>query len=165
MTVKARKDALKTTHIDYSSVIDNQRYTGNFTFKKLSIRDLAALGVRKTQLNGGLHHDPANPGRGVDEQTDEFNGMIAHLELCIVEAPPWWNLDQISDVELVGKLYQEAMTFENSFLRRGQGTANLEGSQPSGDSQAGREAAGKASDVPGAASEVVGREVQAALEP
>ena len=94
-------------------------YSGKFVSKKLSIRDIAALGVRKAQLNGGMHHDYNSPGHGVDEQTDEFNNMVAHLELAIVEAPDWWDLDEITDVAILGIVYKEVISFENTFLGRG----------------------------------------------
>jgi hypothetical protein len=98
--------------------MDDRLYKGKFVSKKLSIRDLAVLGVRKAQLNGGMHHDQENPGHGVDVQTDEFNNMVAHLELSILEAPKWWNLDEITDIDLVAKVYREVIEFENKFLGR-----------------------------------------------
>jgi hypothetical protein len=160
MTVSARQNLTKTFTIDYVSDYENHRYQGNFTIKKLSIRDIAALGVRKAQLNGGMYYDSNNPGRGVDEQTDDFNNMIAHLELSIKSSPPWWDLDKINDVNLLGKVFKEVLEFENSFLRRaveratnngdgaGSGSGNVQETNPAGGARA-----------------VVGQEVQAALEP
>lgn len=160
MTLNARQALTKTFSIDYVSETDGRRYQGDFTIKKLTIRELAALGVRKSQLNGGMYFDEANPGRGVDEQTDDFNSMIAQLELSIKKHPAWWNLDDITDLNLITKVYKEVLAFESSFLRRDaeRATTNRdgEGSGSGGVSQA---------DASGSASPVVVQEVQAALEP
>lgn len=160
MAIKARQDIVKTFGVDYVSPHDDERYAGNFTTRKLTVRDRAQLGVRKTQLNGGMHHDDAHPGQGIDDETDSFNNMIAHLELSIKDSPAWWNMDQISDVGLLVTVFKEVLDFEQSFLRR----------------QADRAAAGSAGKVSGstnpqeantggAVSAVVGKEVQSSLEP
>jgi hypothetical protein len=160
MTVSARQTLTKTFTIDYVSEVEDHRYQGSFTIKKLSIRDIAALGVRKAQLNGGMYHDANNPGRGVDEQTDDFNNMIAHLELSVKSAPVWWDMDKINDVSLLGKVFKEVLDFENSFLRRA-----VERASNNGDG-AGRSSGNvPEANTSGGARPVVGQEVQAALEP
>jgi hypothetical protein len=158
--MKARQELTKTFAVDYMSEQDRMRYKGNFTIKKLSIRDLAALGVRKAQLNGGMHYDDSHPGRGVDEQTDDFNNMIAHLELSIKEAPEWWNLDNVTDVDLMGHVFKEVIAFEQSFLARKAGAA-IAGRD---DNRSGKTDAQEAN-TSGVVKSVVGEEVQAALEP
>lgn len=155
----SRQRLLNSFDIDYYSEADGQRYEGRFTSKKLSIRDLAALGVRKSQLNGGMHYDPAHPGHGVDEQTDEFNNMIAHLEISIKEAPVWWNLDEITDISLIGRIYREVILFENTFLGRGREAGS--GGSSEGDSTSGTAEA----NTDGAAVAVVEQEVPASLQP
>lgn len=160
MDMKARQELTKTFSIDYNSEQDGIRYKGSFTIKKLSIRDLAALGVRKAQLNGGMHFTEATPGRGVDEQTDDFNNMIAHLEISIKDAPSWWNLDQITDVELLGIVFKEVIGFEQSFLAR------KSSRKKSGlDSQGSGASTVSEANTAGSPSKVVGEEVQASLEP
>lgn len=164
MPTNARQKLLHTFSIDYASEIDDRRYTGKFTTKKLSIRDLAALGPRKAQLNGGYHHSPDNPGYGIDEQTDEFNSMIAHLELSLVDTPPWWDLDEISDMELIGKVYKEVILHENKFLRRRD--AETADSEDTGRvSEGTSEKAENVADSSGGAGEVVVGEVSSSLEP
>ncbi len=158
--MKARQDLTKTFTIDYNSEQDGMRYKGTFTIKKLSIRDLAALGVRKAQLNGGMYYNDSTPGRGVDEQTDDFNNMIAHLELSIKDSPDWWNLDQITDVELLGFVFKEVMDFENTFLAR-KASRKIAGGNGNGSSQADLQEANTA----GGPRSVVVEEVQTALEP
>lgn len=149
---------LHTFNIDFKSEIDDVHYQGAFTVKRLGIADLAALGVRKAQLNGGYHHDPKNPGRGVDADTDEMNAILAHLDVCLVKAPTWWDLSNVSDMGLLYAIYQEVMAFESSFRGRG----------PLGSVESGKEDSETERTVSGqspSAREVVGGEVQASLEP
>lgn len=159
-----RQQLLNTFMIDHESEVDSRRYKGKFVSKKLTIRDIAALGVRKSQLNGGMHHDAGHPGYGVDEQTDEFNNMIAHLELSIVEAPDWWNLDEITDVTLLGYVYKEVVTFENTFLGRG-GNTQADGGSASGDSEGSGQEDTSPTKSDGNTPTVVGKEVSNTLEP
>lgn len=141
---------------------DRRRYVGVFTTKKLSIRDLTQLGVRKVQLNGGMHFDAATPGQGIDEGTDELNTMIAHLSLAVTEAPEWWNLDDLTDLSVLTSVYKEVISFENSFLGRGKAP---QGAGSGGSSQEdSKEAQGEA-DASGTPQQVVGGQVQASLEP
>lgn len=158
--MKARQELTKTFSIDYNSEQDGMRYKGSFTIKKLAIRDLAALGVRKAQLNGGMYYDESTPGRGVDSSTDDFNNMIAQLELAIKEAPEWWNLNQITDVELLGLVFKEVVSFENSFLAR-----KASGEKSGRDGDGSGKANVQKADAAGGPRAVVGEEVQAALEP
>lgn len=159
---KARQKRVESFHIDYYSDIDEMRYQGAFTIKKLSLADIAALGVRKAQLNGGMYHDPDRPGQGVDFITDDFNAMLAHLELSVTASPKWWALDTIADPELLNLVYLEVTKFEDSFLHRKRNQANSE--SVAGHSRSG-EADQEETHRSGDTSEVVGNEVFAALEP
>ncbi len=151
--------------IEYQSEIDDRLYKGKFVSKKLSIRDLAALGVRKSQLNGGMHHDENHPGHGVDEYTDEFNKMVAHLDLSDLEAPKWWNLDEITDNDLVTLVYQEVISFENKFLGRSDGDDANDGGDSDGGSETGGSPDPSDTANAGSSGDVVDEEVQSPLEP
>jgi hypothetical protein len=111
---------LKLQHIfsiNHHSEIDQEQYNGVFTCKKLSVQDTARLGVRQTQLNGGMHFDEDKPGYGIDAQTNGLNHMIAVLELTLVNKPSWFNLDEIIDLEILSKVYHEVASFEAKFRR------------------------------------------------
>jgi hypothetical protein len=151
---------LHTFNIDV--LTDRRRYTGTFTTKKLSIRDLTQLGVRKVQLNGGLHYDATNPGKGIDYATDELNSMVAHMGLAITTAPDWWNLDDLVDLSVLVTVYDEVISFENTFLRRRE-TPEGDGSRGSSQGDSAQEDA--QANPAGSDSAVVGEQVQAALEP
>jgi len=151
---------LHTFSVDVPS--ERRRYEGTFTTKKLSIRDLSQVGVRKVQLNGGMHYDRDRPGQGIDAATDELNSMVAHMELALTAAPDWWNLDDITDPAVLTAVYSEVISFENTFLGRGKASGGA-GSRVSGqeDSATAQEQA-----VPtGDNQPVVVEQVQAALEP
>ena len=102
--------------VDFLSKIDGKRYTGRFTCKKLSIKDLSQLQVKKVVLNGGFHYDSDNPGKGVSEETDWTNHMLAHLEVAIIQAPlEWWDINNIYDLDLVIHVYKTVAKFEGTF--------------------------------------------------
>lgn len=153
---KAKNKNLHTFQFDYTSDRDDERYMGSFTCRKLSIRDLAALGPRTAQLNGGMHYDPANPGMGVDESTHEMNAMIAHLELVVTKSPKWWDLATVSDVSVLAQVYKEVLDFEDSFLRSRRAVR---------EEQADSVTEAHSADSDGGPREMVESEVQSALEP
>lgn len=160
---KAKQKMLHTFNINYISDVDDTRYIGTFTCKKLSIMDIAALGVRKAQLNGGMYYDERNPGKGVDFETDDYNAMLSHLEISLVNTPNWWDLRSISDVDLITAVYREVAKFEASFLERRRRAGSANGSVGSSSDSGG----GTVSETyaAGSVTEVVGEEVLAALEP
>lgn len=151
---------LHTFNVDV--LTERRRYTGTFTTKKLSVRDLTQLGVRKVQLNGGLHYDAEKPGQGIDFATDDMNAMIAHMELALTAIPDWWNLDEITDLAVIYEVYGEVISFENSFLRR-RGTSQGEGPGGSGQEDSAKTEAQANTD--GSDPAVVVEQVQASLEP
>lgn len=122
----------KTFQIKYKNPDTGEVTTGQFTTKRLSVRDRGQIGVKKSQLNGGMYcvrDDANNPtGQGIDEDTDYLNGMLAHLEICLIQRPDWWNLDELADLGLVQEVYQEVVDFEVSFFRPPNGAADQGGS-------------------------------------
>ena len=152
---------MKHTHIfniDFYSEQEEKTYTGEFVCKKLAVRDMARLSAERTRLNGGLYHDPDRPGCGIDEDTNMFNHMLAHLTVAIVRAPEWWDLDSISDMAVVSRVFEEVATFENSFLKRRGDNSSSENSERSDSPDQGANHAGNLT-------RVVGKEVQSTLEP
>lgn len=148
-----------TFYIRHESRIDGQVYEGQFTCKKLTIKDLSRVGVRKVQLNGGYHFDSKKPGIGIDEDTDAMNSMIAHLEQALIQAPIWFNLEEVYEGELLGKIYKEVVQFENSFFRRKPGEFESPGNSANGGSSQSQE-----SRTSGYITPVGGREVSTALD-
>jgi len=161
MPISARQKLTSVFRVDYDSELDDRNYQGTFTCKKMSIQDKTKQAVVKTQLNGGMHYDPKNPGYGLDEETDRMNGVLAHLAIALTDAPDWWNLDEISDLAVIYEVYKEVAEHEASFRRGKKANRNNAGSASAGDSNS----EDRASNRSGASSTVVDEEVQAALEP
>lgn len=163
MTTKARQKNTHVFTIDIFSEVDEVRYQGTFTCKKLTIADLGAVGVRKAQLNGGMYYDPQRPGHGVDWQTDDWNAMIAECEVAITVAPKWWSLNSISDSEVLQKVFQEVNDFQNSFLNRRREASEANG-RVDGDEE---DSSGDTEESynRGSVRAVVDKEVLTALEP
>lgn len=134
---------------------------GQFTCRRLSIKQLAAVSVRKSQLNGGFYFDEENPGKGIDENTDWTNHMMAHLEFALIQAPHWFNIDEIYDVSLLLKIYGEVAKFENSFSSPLGQRADVNAGGSPADSGSKSEGTGAA----GSVAQVGGREVPPTLDP
>jgi hypothetical protein len=140
--------------------MDGQLYEGQFTTRKLAIKDLAAIGVRKIQLNGGYYYDENRPGVGIDPQTDWMNSMIAHLEIALVQIPMWFKVEDIIDGNLLAKVFEQVMEFENSFFRpTGESAGNSGRSQDAGSPE------GKQSGAAGLITQVVGGQIPPSLDP
>lgn len=144
----------------YTSPLDGHEYSGTFTVKKLSIKDLGQLGVRKVRLNGGFHYSEDNPGSGIDEETDWINTMIAHLELAIVQQPLWFNIELVYDAGLLGELYKKVAEFENQFFRT---RRNRNAGSGSGEDASSSQ--GQGTGTAGHVAKVGGGEVPPSLEP
>jgi hypothetical protein len=153
---------LHTFSIDYYSEVEDRRYQGTFTSKKLSIKDMTQLGVRRTQLCGGLHYSPETPGHGLDIDTYNINGMIAQLEISLIKFPDWWNLDQLTDFEVLSEVYKEVISFENNFSGSRDRAA---GPGPRGTGQNSSEKAKARTDNAGVIEEMVGGQISSSLEP
>jgi len=150
----------KQFQISFRSEMDGQLYEGQFTTKKLAIRDLAAIGVRKVQLNSGYHFDETHPGVGIDAQTDWMNSMIAHLEIALVQVPMWFKIEDIMDGGLLAKVFEQVMEFENSFFRSSGAQAGNSGrSQDASSSQS------QESGAAGLVTALVGGQIPPSLDP
>lgn len=153
---------LHTFSIDFTSDVDDSRYRGTFTTKKLTIRDMTQLGVIRTQLCGGLHYNPATPGQGIDADTYNINSMMAHLQLTLTEFPDWWNLDQLTDLDLLSEVYKEVISFENNFSGSG---SRAKGAGSGGRSQEASSKTEAGANPAGVVEQVVAGQVSASLEP
>lgn len=162
MFTGARQEMTKVINFSYHSEEENKTYTGTFICKRLSIRDKVNIRVRKSELSKGLYYDPDNPGVGLDEFTDSFNSMLAYLEFSIIEAPDWWNLDALEDLELVYSLFQEVSSFQDQFRGRKNAAG---GANPNRVSSGNSQEEATRTNRPGDVGEVVVQEVSSSLEP
>lgn len=142
-----------------------ERLEGKFTAKRLSVAGQAQLGVKRSQLSGGMYcvrsEDGEPTGQGIDAETDFLNAMLAHLSLALIQKPQWWNLDEICDMDLVAKVYKEVADFQASFFRsKNQETGKGTGQVGEGTGGAESSASGSGNGL----TPVVGQQVQAALD-
>jgi hypothetical protein len=85
---------------------DGRMYSGDFTFKRLTIAEVAKVGAEIARLNGG------NP---VDKTTEFINMMLAHFKYAIVAAPAWWNVDELYDLAIMKGVFELLWEHEQSF--------------------------------------------------
>lgn len=95
----------KTVYFEKKSD-DGKTYSGDFTFKRLTIADVGRVGAEIARLNGG------NP---VDQTTEFINTMLAHFKFGIVSAPEWWNPNELYDLGIVREVFEAQMAHETSF--------------------------------------------------
>lgn len=89
-------------------------YEGAFTNKILSIGERSRRGLLQARLGGGLADSVLDP------LTQEINLMLAHLEFSLTERPDWAkDLENLTDTELLYKIYEEVMAHEAIFCGRG----------------------------------------------
>lgn len=142
---------------------DGQIYQGDFTCRRLSLADIVQMNKLRVQHTGGFYYDPDAPGTGIDESSQSLASMIAHLQVAIIKAPEWWNLNELGDMEVISKVFQEVAAFHVTFRRRGHQEEVAGG--PGGRSEgAGPEDNSGANGV-GEVGDVVGGEVRTSLEP
>ncbi len=154
---------VKTVHIKYESEEDDTLYEGDFTIQRLSISGFHKQQVRKLQLNGGYHYDGSKPGVGISRELEVFNDTLSHLEVAIIKAPEWWNLDEITDLGALYAVHKEVIAFENSFLNRGRGSS--QDGEALGGGETGSETPSQEPQHREAVREVVEQEVLTAPEP
>jgi hypothetical protein len=155
----------KTFVLEYTCE-DGEVLEGQFTTKRLSVKDRSKVGVRKSQLSGGMYcvrnDDGDATGQGLDEDTDYMNSMIAHLEVALIQKPTWWDLDKLTDLGLVREVYEKVVNFEMTFFRTNNSKANSGGVGSVGAGNSSPEPQGDGTG--NRPTEVVGQEVQAALD-
>jgi hypothetical protein len=85
---------------------DGKMYSGDFTFKRLTIAEVARVGAEIARLNGGNR---------VDQTTELINTMLAHFKYAIVSAPEWWNVDELYDLAVMRGVFELLWEHEQSF--------------------------------------------------
>lgn len=106
--VSKKPDTL-TFEIDYYSPELDLHYKGQFTVRRPRMGDQMRLEARKTEILGGYHYDPANPGCGTSAANMRFAEAMAFLEVCLIAWPMWWTgCEDVEDPIIIELMYQEA---------------------------------------------------------
>ena len=88
-------------------------YSGNFTFKRLSIGDKGRAEVLRAKLNGDL--------KSIDPEIDILHDMLSFLRYGLILFPDWWRECgfglELYDINVIEFLYKEVMDFEAKWLK------------------------------------------------
>lgn len=101
---------------------------GKFTNRILSNGDKRAVGVMQAQLSGGV------PWGSLAPFDQDLISKLAHLSVSIPvrKRPKWaWNLENLYDITIIDKLYEEVADHEATF--HGSVEAEAEGEGDSGE--------------------------------
>ena len=156
----------KTFVVKYKTS-EGQILEGQFTTKRLSIMDRSTMGVRKSQLCGGMYCVTDDKGKatgqGIDENVDYLNTMIAHLEVALVQKPQWFDLEEIDEMGVLQEVYNEVVSFAVSFFRPDDG-GDSQGNGSGRSSEATSDQTSQEQENNPHSATVVDREVSAALD-
>lgn len=117
---------------------------GVLLYRRPTVRDLLRIEAERARLCEGQSLDP---------EWQILAGMLAQLKVVLREVPPWLRWDELEDVGLVTRLYEEVARIDGAWFRRDDGAA--------GGAGAGAAAGPRADDAVPAAP-VVGPEVRPA---
>lgn len=148
---KSDKDLPKNTtvfHVEYTDPDSGMTYGGDFTVKRLNLAEVRQVAIKKAQLNGGVADDL------IDSGISYLNSMSAHLAVALTKTPEWWKPDEFFGADLINDVYQEVMSFEDSFRRAAEKRSQEAKANSEGEAESG----------PAHAETVVGEEVQAAAD-
>lgn len=98
----------KTFTIDFRSEQDNRTYSGIFVVKRPTILDQAIIEAEKSKILGGRYYDSEHPGLGVPEFASQIAEAVAYLRVVCLSTPEWFNAGNLTDAELLFKIYEEA---------------------------------------------------------
>lgn len=146
---------------------DKTHYNGSVF--NIEVADVHSYLTEGVVAHNCVRDDEGNPtGRGVDPVSEHSARMLAWLDIVLIQKPEWFKLDDpdagIIDEDVIFKVFSEVMKYERTF--RGDVGQTTEGENGSAQSGEGIGAPQPAQAVPGnRPTQVVGREVQAALDP
>ena len=104
------KSLTKTFTIEYDSEIEERKFEGTFTTKKLTIGDHLAMGTYFSELTKGAMN--------IGEMAFQVASALAHCKVALISRPSWFEDPQkLVDESLLFKVYKEVATFESSFRR------------------------------------------------
>lgn len=88
---------------------DGEKVSGMFTVKRVTIGDLAMIGVRRAQLLAELQ---------VDYATTTLAEAIAWCEVAYTSVPDWFKPTEMYDFGPTERAWSEARAFQQSFRKR-----------------------------------------------
>jgi hypothetical protein len=62
-----------------------------------------------------MHYDDETPGYGVDAYTNGISLVISRLKTALVTTPEWWDLEEITDMELILEVHTKLIEYYDTF--------------------------------------------------
>ena len=116
-------------------------HEGVFLYRRPNVRDLLRIEAERARLC---------EGQPLEREWQILAGMLAQLRIVLREVPPWFRWDELEDVGLVTRLYEEVARIDGAWFRR---------DDEGGGGEDARARAGARADVVVPAPTVVGAEV------
>ncbi len=82
---------------------------GVFLYRRPNVRDLLRIEAERARLC---------EGQPLEREWLILAGMLAQLRIVLREVPPWFRWDEVEDVGLVTRLYEEVARIDGAWFRR-----------------------------------------------
>ncbi len=117
------KDGVLPGHtfaLDFTDLRGRQ-WTGQFRCHVLTYRQQIQVGLLRARLSGGV------PPDALDAYTANLLEIVAHLTICLDEAPPWaQDLMDLYDATVANAIYAEVADHKDRFHGSGSGGSSAD---------------------------------------
>lgn len=83
--------------------------TGTFTARRPGLGNLGQIAVLKAKLNGG---------EKVDDDTDFLHGMMASLQVILIDYPEWWKPNDFFDARPLREVWDHVRRWVDNFRKK-----------------------------------------------
>lgn len=94
---------------EIETVINGEKIKGKFECHYPSIRDTLDIDIMTSQMLEGANPQTL-PNRAIQTAT-----MMAHFEVLLDKTPEWFDLNNVTDEELLLEVFTEMATFQQRF--------------------------------------------------
>ncbi len=105
----AKMPFTKTFFVEWTNPDDGKTYSGQFTAKRLNLRDMNDLAKIKIHRTGEAW---------LGATMDMLAEMHAYCTVALVEAPDWWKPDSFYTEEPLTKVWKHIRTWDENFRKR-----------------------------------------------
>ena len=91
---------------------DGDVLEGDFTVKRTNIGEQARVGVIMAELRED------KPVDSIDRGTLQCHEWIAMCTVSLTVVPPWWNPTEMYELDVLKRVYEEALAFQNTFRKK-----------------------------------------------
>lgn len=115
-----KEESLSLPSMEYNFSISligsetKKNYEGQFTYKRLNLKNRAESSKMRCRLNGDL--------TTLEKDVGYFHEMIAWLRYGLIDYPDWWEGCQygldLYDLNIIEEIYKKVMEFEDKWHNR-----------------------------------------------